>query len=228
MPSRFRHTASGLLGVWNAVPSALVPGAWRPFLHDIPSGRAGRASVPCGARGLNQGLDRRLGGRDNCRARPGLRRFGFDAAGRRRSMLEPKEASASRALASVVAQTPAPLISSPGCGHRRVPPRDRRAVVRTACIRRFASSQQAAGTALRPSVEREIGNMQAIPPRSGGGGIRTRERPRRPPTVFETVQWVALKLSEWDAHPVFKTSRAGQPFAWMVRFHRRSVARNAC
>jgi hypothetical protein len=25
------------------------------------------------------------------------------------------------------------------------------------------------------------------------------------------------------AHPVFKTGRAEQPSAWMVRFHRRSV-----
>ena len=29
------------------------------------------------------------------------------------------------------------------------------------------------------------------------------------------------------AHPVFKTGRAEQPSAWMVRFHRRSVGRNA-
>jgi Protein of unknown function (DUF1326) len=41
--------------------------------------------------------------------------------------------------------------------------------------------------------------------------------------LFGTVQWVALKLSEWDAHPVFKTGRAEQPSARMVRFHRRSV-----
>src|SRR2546421_324881 len=30
------------------------------------------------------------------------------------------------------------------------------------------------------------------------------------------------------AHQVFKTGRAGQPPAWMVRFHRRSVDENRC
>jgi hypothetical protein len=33
----------------------------------------------------------------------------------------------------------------------------------------------------------------------------------RPLTVFETVQWLPLKLYESDAHPVFKTGRAEQP-----------------
>jgi hypothetical protein len=86
---------------------------------------------------------------------------------------------------------------------------------------RLDSAPRAGGPATR-SRSRSTGGLGST---SGGGGIRTRERPRRPPTVFETVQWVALKLSEWDAHPVFKTGRAGQPSAWMVRFHRRSVAK---
>jgi hypothetical protein len=46
--------------------------------------------------------------------------------------------------------------------------------------------------------------------RSTAEGWDSNPRWTKPPTtVFETVQWIALKLSEWDANPVFKTGRAG-------------------
>jgi hypothetical protein len=54
------------------------------------------------------------------------------------------------------------------------------------------------------------------------------DSPEDPDRQLPSREYVRLRDGESVTHPVFKTGRAEQPSAWMVRFHRRSVGRKAC